>query len=81
MGDIKKWDNDIYKFDVTEASRAKNPWLANYGRDKFTYSSETPFSSTKYHARYEAKHAHGYPATAWLQLAIVYAAGLYTAKE
>ena len=29
----------------------------------------------------EAGHSHGYPATSWLQLAICYGAGLYTAKE
>ena len=30
---------------------------------------------------WEAYDSHGYPATAWLQLGLVYAAGLYTAKE
>jgi hypothetical protein len=37
MGDIKKWDNDVYKFDVTQASRDANPWLKNYGMDRFSY--------------------------------------------
>jgi hypothetical protein len=37
---IKKWDNDIYVFDVTEVSRVKNPWLENFGRDRFTYEPE-----------------------------------------
>ena len=81
MSEIKKWDNDVYKYDVTEASRLMNPWLKNYGRDRFTYSAETTFSSAAYLARNEASQSHGYPATAWLQLAIVYGCGLYTAKE
>ena len=29
----------------------------------------------------EAKKAHGYPRTAWLQLGIVYACGIYTAQQ
>lgn len=81
MSDIKKWDNDIYKYDVTEASRLMNPWLKNYGRDRFTFTPEVTFSSAAYIAKNEASRAHGYPQTAWLQLAIVYACGLYTAKE
>ncbi len=81
MSEIKKWDNDVYKYDVTEASRLMNPWLRNYGRDRFTYNPETPFTSASYYARNEAAQSHGYPFTAWLQLGIVYACGLYTAKE
>jgi hypothetical protein len=81
MNEIKKWDNDIYEFDVTQASRLMNPWLKNYGKDRLTFSPETPYSSAVYHAQHEAAKAHGYPGTAWLQLGLVYAVGLYTAKE
>ncbi len=81
MSEIKKWDNNIYEFDVTEASRQMNPWLQNYGRDRFTFNPETPFTSAAYLARNEAAFSHGYPVTAWLQLGLVYACGLYTAKE
>lgn len=81
MSEIKKWDNDIYQYDVTEASRLMNPWLKNYGKDRLTYTPETPFTSANFYARTEAAHAHGYPGTAWLQLGLVYACGLYTAKE
>ncbi len=81
MSEIKKWDNDVYKYDVTEASRLMNPWLKNYGRDRFTFTPETTYSSYAYIAKNEASRAHGYPQTAWLQLAIVYGCGLYTAKE
>jgi hypothetical protein len=81
MNEIKKWDNDVYKYDVTEASRLMNPWLKNYGRDRLTFTPETPYTSSVYLARNEGSHSHGYPLTAWLQLAIVYGCGLYTAKE
>ena len=81
MSELRKWDNDIYKYDVTEASRAMNPWLNNYGKDRFTFSPETPYTTAAFHKQTEAGYSHGYPATAWLQLAIVYGCGLYTAKE
>ena len=32
----------------------------------------------KYH---EGRVAHGYPYTAWMQLGLLYAAGVYTARE
>jgi len=66
MSEIKKWDNDIYKYDVTEASRLMNPWLKNYGKDRMTYTAETPYSTAAYHTRNEAGQSHGYPLTAWL---------------
>ncbi len=81
MSEIKKWDNDVYKYDVTEASRLMNPWLKNYGRDRFTYTPETTYTSFARLAKTEGSYAHGYPGTAWLQLAIIYGCGLYTAKE
>jgi hypothetical protein len=81
MSEVKKWDNNIYEYDVTEASRLMNPWLKNYGRDRLTYNPETTFTSTAYLLRNEGSQSHGYPQTAWLQLAIVYGCGLYTAKE
>ena len=81
MSELRKWDNDVYEFDVTKASRQMNPWLGNYGRDRFTFTPETPYTSAAYLAAHEAGHSHGYPVTAWLQLAIVYGCGLYTAKE
>lgn len=81
MSELKKWDNDIYQYDVTEASRAMNPWLKNYGKDRFTYNPENHYTSAAFLARNEGSQSHGYPYTAWLQLAIVYGCGLYTAKE
>ena len=81
MSEIKKWDNDINKFDVSKASLEINPFLRNYGRDRDTYSPEMTYTSARHYAYTEGPYAHGYPATAWLQLGLVYACGLYTAKQ
>ena len=81
MSQIKKWENDINKFDVTEASRALNPWLKNYGRDRYTFKPEMTYTSAQYIREREGPHSHGYPFTAWFQLFLVYSCGLYTAKE
>lgn len=81
MGDLKKWDNDIYVYDVTEASRLMNPFLKNYGRDRFTHTPEMLNVNTRKIHSLEGPASHGYPYTAWLQLTLVYAIGLYTAKE
>jgi len=58
-----------------------NPWLKNYGRDRYTFTEEAGAITTRKAYETEASRSHGYPRTAWLQLAIVYGAGLYTAKE
>jgi len=79
--DIRKWDNEVYKWDVSEASKEMNPWLKNYGRDRLTYQAELTYSTAVHAAMHEGPKSHGYPYTAWLQLSLVYAAGLYTAKE
>lgn len=63
---LKKWDNDIYKYDVTEASKLMNPWLKNYGQDRFTHSAEKTYTSAAYYQRNEGRHSHGYPFTAWM---------------
>ena len=81
MSETKKWDNNIYKFDVTEASKTVNPWLKNYGYDQYTYRPEQTFLTTARYAESESRITHGYPFTSWLQLAILYAVGLYTARE
>ena len=78
---IKKWDNDVYQWDVTTASRELNPWLKNFGKDRLTYEPESTYTDTAREFYVEGPRSHGYPATAWLQLGLVYAAGLYTAKE
>ena len=42
--DIRKWDNNVHRWDVTEASKYMNPWLKNYGFDRFTYSPELTYT-------------------------------------
>lgn len=81
MSQLRKWDNGVYEWDVTKASREMNPWLDNYGRDRLTYDPEMTHHTAREAFRNEQKFAHGYPFTAYLQVAMVYAAGLYTAKE
>ena len=43
--EIRKWYNNVYQWDVTEASLKINPWLKNYGRDRFTYSPELTYTT------------------------------------
>jgi len=81
MQSIKKWENGVYRWDVTEASKQMNPWLDNYGYDRYTFTEEIMYSNTRNSIDNEARASHGYPRTAWLQLALVYGVGLYTAKE
>lgn len=81
MSQLRRWDNNLEEYDVTKASRKMNPFLKNYGKDKFTYTPEVHFTSAVHHARTEGSISHGYPFTAWMQVALVYACGLYTAKE
>lgn len=66
MSEIRKWDNGVYQWDVTKASRKMNPWLDNYGRDRFTYDSEMLEVNTARYFHEEPKLAHGYPLTAYL---------------
>jgi len=66
MGEsIKKWDNDLYVFDVSKVSKTKNPWLENFGRDRFSYDAEYPLLTAIDYRINEAHYAHGYPLTAW----------------
>ena len=55
--------------------------MKSYGRDRFTYKAENTDAAHNYWYQHEARHAHGYPYTAWLQAGLVYAIGVYTARE
>ena len=80
--ELKQWENGLKKFDLQEESRKANSHLLRgMGRDKFTYDPEPMYMRNQYLRYNEAKHAHGYPGTAWLQLALVYGCGIYTATE
>ncbi len=64
--DVRKWDNGVYKWDVTEASYQLNPWLKHYGQDRFTYVKEQSNITATFYFAKEAKLAHGYPLTSYL---------------
>ena len=81
MSNIQKWENGSVSFDVSNASLQMNPWLKNYGMDKYTVTGEATGATFAFYNQYEGSYAHGYPATSWLQLALLYGVGLYTAKE
>jgi hypothetical protein len=52
---LKRWDNDVYEYDVTQLSKSLNPWLANYGRDRFSYRPEMPYLSAISYYKNEAR--------------------------
>ena len=55
--------------------------MKDFGRDNLNYKPELYSKNAVYWAQNEARLAHGYPGTAWLQVALLYGVGLYTAKE
>lgn len=80
--EVKQWENNIATFDLAKEFCRQNEQLTkNFGRDRFSYTPELHALNANYWAYNEAKLAHGYPATAWLQLGLLYYVGLYTAKE
>ena len=79
---IKRWENGLVHWDLTEESRKANEELChNYGRDPLTFRPETLFVNNQHHRYNEGAWSHGYPATAWLQLGLAYACGIYTAQN
>ena len=56
-------------------------YLDKFPRNKFNYNPELESKAIRYWTRNEAKEAHGYPFTAWLQLGLLYGCGVYTARE
>jgi hypothetical protein len=80
--EVKQWENNIPTFDLAkEFSRQNKSLTENFGRDKLTYTPELHNLNAEYWAYHEPRIAHGYPYTAWLQLGLLYAVGLHTAKE
>ena len=79
---IKRWENNLEKIDIQRQSRDLNQHLVGrFMHDPLNYKPETSYSNADYWDKNEARLAHGYPYTAWLQLGIYYGAGLYTAKQ
>ena len=80
--DLKRWENGLETIDITKQSRELNKDLVgDFGRDKLNYKPELYGRSAVYWAQNEARMAHGYPGTAWLQVGLLYGVGLYTAKQ
>ena len=80
--ELREWEKGNKKIDLQKEFKEKNKdLLKGYGRDRYTYKAETYNAAHQYWHKNEARFAHGYPGTAWLQLALLYGAGLYTAKE
>ena len=80
--DIKAIDNGVSTYNLSENFRQQNQALiGNFGRDRSTYRPENHYPNAEFWAKHEARMAHGYPYTAWLQLALLYGAGIYTAQE
>ena len=80
--EMKQWENGLKTWDLTEESRKANAdFLRGYGRDPFTFKVENYQLENEYWRFNEAGNSHGYPATAWLQLGLLYACGIYTAQE
>ena len=80
--DVLRWENGTRQIDLDQQFRDINKDLLSKNKySKFSYNPDLPHKAHMYHKVYEAKEAHGYPGTAWLQLGLLYACGLYTAKE
>ena len=69
------------EFDLQKESLKYNPFLENYGKDRLSFRAENTYTTAAYYHEHEAKIAHGYPLTAWIQHGLVVACGMYTAKE
>jgi hypothetical protein len=79
--EVRAWDAGM-KHDVSgDFARYNKDWLQNFGNDDLTYKSETFYTGSMYWAQNEGKLSHGYPATFWLQFGLLYATGVYTARE
>ena len=78
---LKQLSSPNYSVDISGVSRDTNPWLKNFGKDRLTYSAENPHTSAIHWRVNEPLIAYGQPYTSWLQIALIYGCGLYTAKE
>ncbi len=52
-----------------------------FGRDPYSYQIEKLQTANRYWDNNEASFSHGYPTTAYFQLALIYGCGLYTARQ
>ena len=80
--ELRQWEKGQRQIDLTKEFKDQNQdLLKGFGRDEFSYKNELYDHAHIFWFENEGRFAHGYPVTAWLQVGLVYAAGLYTAKE
>ena len=80
--EVQRWENGSRQIDIQRQFRELNqPLLKQFDKNPYLYEPENHSRAIRYWRRNEAKLAHGYPGTAWLQLGLLYGCGLYTAKE
>ena len=70
-----------YEYDPAKEFSKLNPAFNKRGIDKFTYQPENHFYWAAHWRQNESRLAHGYPFTGFLQAALVFATGAYTAKQ
>lgn len=83
LREAKSWENGTHApWDLQKEFYKANKELCDgFGRDRYTFTPEMRARTNNYWRNYEAPLSHGYPATAYLQMAIIYGCGLYTARE
>ena len=45
---VKRYENNLDKWDFQEETRKANPFLENFGRDRFSYRAETPILANRF---------------------------------
>ncbi len=81
FNEFRSWDKGRRQDISGDFAKYNKKLLQNFGNDSLTYKAETTGQASIYWAQNEAKISHGYPATFWLQFGLLYATGVYTARQ
>ena len=80
--EFRDYENNFDHHDLSAMSRRQNwSWLKNYGRDRYTYQAEDHNKANDVFGAVEPMFAWGYPDTYFIQMALIYAIGVHTAKK
>mmetsp|Transcript_35937 Transcript_35937/g.55211 ORF Transcript_35937/g.55211 Transcript_35937/m.55211 type:complete len:170 (-) Transcript_35937:58-567(-) len=80
--EIRAIENKKDSYDAEDhIYRANKHIFDQYGRDPYSYQIEDLWTGNRYWERNEGSFSHGYPTTAYFQLALIYGCGLYTAQK
>ena len=79
--ELRSWEKGRKQDISGDFARSNKDWLKNFGNDSLSYKVENAQQASIYWAQNEGKMSHGYPATFWLQFGLLYAAGVYTARQ